>query len=210
MSRPNFTSFLYDVQRQGFDDKLWTTISGTAAALNGAISFTGGGGVIVHNADMNKGEFTFLVQMATPAGGMTASWGLANITRNTKAVFNVSNTTFQASTQSEDTNASSVIAFNPLWNGAQIVTKIRWEAGLVKFFINGTQVGSLTVAPHEVMALYMSDNGQNISLFEVSGTAWGYNLNNASDASPASLDRVLNVAAHESVTTTENYAKAIV
>lgn len=152
MVRPGFAPTLnYSPAQQGYDASVWKTVYGTPFVAGGYLCLTSA--EVIHYGQIFRGEATFIVNVPTAAaGGGPRAVGLYDLSTGSQAYFywdaanlfaivrNASDQNTPSVTASTVDTTSSTIAWNSAWTSADISMKIRWEAGLVKFFINGVQV----------------------------------------------------------------------
>lgn len=159
-----FFNFYYDPIRQGYDTNTWTTISGVPAIIANKLVIDTA--EIVHFADLLRGDTTFNLTVSAPQAGDSAIWGFNEISKSEYAYFDIIDDVFSASVSSSGVSTSVVIPWNSDWNDTATNYRIRWEAGSVKFYVNGAlQVtidesyvaGVLTTSvPNDPMSLYLA------------------------------------------------------
>lgn len=161
------TSFYYDPIRQGYDNNSWRTVTGAPAVVAGRLTVDTGVGIAgatVHYADFLKGDISFNVNVpSAPAEGDARLFGVAALNTVAYIRFSVgADLTCQAS-DGVNTTVTSAIPWNSDWTGANVVFRIRWEAGTAKFFVDGAQVGVISDSsvPHGPMSLYLFDNSNS-------------------------------------------------
>jgi hypothetical protein len=226
-------SFYYDPFRQGFDTNEWRVLGGTVVqnanrieVLNGAIS---------HYTDITKGDVSFnlIVPSLTQLSSIV---GLYAPSRGAFAVFSLTSGLFTASVSNGETTVSSpAIPWDSTWTGVNTKFRIVWEAGLVKFSVAGTQVAVISgdQIPNGPLSLYVFDTSATPILtgsIEVKGAQALYtHVATSSTTAPVEQPGLIlgfdNVTVSEgitikiptlvpnvfdSVTVSENYAKAIV
>lgn len=162
-----YINFFYDPTRQGFDTESWSLISGnTPVAASGIIAINAS--AIYHYGDILRGDITMLLYVPTaPTSGDSRVFGLYHYGKGSYLTFNISGTTFTASS-SDGTNTNSVaITWQSSWTAAYTKFRIKWEAGLAHFFVGGVQQAvisdtSITGGP---MSLYIANNNaDNLNL----------------------------------------------
>jgi len=161
-----FFNFSYDPARSGYDTDQWKATTGTPAASGNYLRLNEAG--VIHLKDLLRGEFTFgVIVPADPTSGDSRQIGLTQIGKDVYAYFDITDTVFSAKT-SDGTNSKSVtLDWDSDWSTATTDFTIRWEAGLVMFFINGTCVatisnnGDTTYVPNDVMSLYIANAGSD-------------------------------------------------
>jgi hypothetical protein len=205
-------SFYYDPIRQGYDTNSWRTISGAPALVGDRLSVDNAAGIAgsaIHYVDFVKGEMIFNVNVpaAPSASGDTREFGASSPNSLAYVLFSFGDTLTCKTSDGITTTTSSAITWNSDWTGANVVFKIRWEAGGAKFFINGTQVYAISddSVPYGPLSLYIydaSESSMTIGDISVKSTQ-SYVLNpKTSDSTVVTTSGVLHTS--QTVTATEN------
>jgi hypothetical protein len=136
------TSFLYSPVRQGYDLSSWKTIQGAPAIASSRLNVkAGGNGETAHYADILKGDISFSIQPPTQGIGSICTVGLTSVIAGSSAIKFTFTSTLQCITSFEgNTTASATIPWDAAWEATPTTFRIRWEAGSVKFYVNGTKV----------------------------------------------------------------------
>lgn len=160
-------SFVYSPIRSGYDNNVWETLAGSPAITGGGrLQFdptgTGESGTAIHYADILKGDIDFDVNIpAVPGTVNSAIFGLYSPNTLAYIVFTIGGGGMTCDTSNGITSDhSSAILWNTDWTGVAIHCRIRWEAGLVKYFINGSCVYTVAGAcvPARPLSLYCFDD----------------------------------------------------
>ena len=179
-------SFTYSPARQGYDSNYWRTLMGSPAVLGtGRLQVdpngSGQGGAAIHYADILKGDVSFSVNwQGAPGTDNQSIVGLYNINSGAYVVFTMGATLTCDTSNGTTADHSTAIPWNSDWSGANVDFRIRWEAGLVKYYINGSCVYTCSSAlgvspiPAGPLALYLYDNatgnpGMSVGSIDVRG-----------------------------------------
>jgi len=208
------TSFYYDPIRQGYDTNSWRTLSGAPGLVGGgrlAIDTqTGSAGSAIHYADILKGDISFNVNIPADPASVAASRQFGVYAPNTAAyvLFSVRNGALYCETSDGiNSTVSSSILWDSTWSAANIIYRIRWESGSVKFLINGTQVAAISDSsvPCGALSLYLFDDSTSfmtVGDINVRGTqSFVMNLKTSDTTSFSGLLQITDI-----VTVSENYA----
>lgn len=157
------TSFYYDPIRQGYDSNSWRTLSGAPAVVAGgrlSVVISGTAGSAIHYADILKGDISFNVNSSAPGANTGHIFGVSSPDTLAYIRFNIGNVLTCETSDGVTSTASSTIGWNTDWSGANVVFRIRWEAGRVVFTINGVQVYTASDAsvPAGPLSLYLQDD----------------------------------------------------
>lgn len=159
-------TFIYDPARQGYDASLWKTLAGTPSA-GSVITFNAA--TAIHYGDITKGEGTFVMNIPVePTAGDERKWGFYSSATDKFIGFHVEDDQLYAKAGT----AEAEIAWDDDWTSAAVAFKIVWNAGDVKFYIDGTPVAHLSedadgtgVIPAGPLALYVSnENADNMTM----------------------------------------------
>lgn len=157
----NQTSFYYDPLRQGYDANQWRTLLGAPVA-GGVGRLETNHGAFVGYGDILKGEVTININVPdAPGGNDSRVFGLYQPLRGAFAVFTISDEFRASVSDGTTTTTSDALTWNnSLWSGNNVDFKIRWEAGLVKFYVSGTCVYTCsgTNIPAGPLSLYFFDD----------------------------------------------------
>lgn len=152
-----YTNFYYDPQREGYDLSVWRTLNGepTVGANQLRLSLAS----IVHYSDIWRGDITMNLNVPVPASGSRKSFGLVQLNKNAYLYFDITNTTFSAKTSDGTTSSSSTITWQTTWSSTNTDFRIKWEAGLAKFFVGGIQQAAISDAsiPGDPMSFYVNN-----------------------------------------------------
>lgn len=184
------TSFYYDPIRQGYDTNLWHTIAGAPANVAGRLRAPNS--IIIHYADVVKGDFTFNLNVPdSPGGNDGRIIGLYQPNRQAYIVFTIGDTLTGDASNGTNTATTGTMPWDSNWNGVNTDFAIRWEAGTAKFFINGTQVGCITdvAVPAGPLSLYVADISLNpMSIGDISAQSVQSYVLNAKSADSTVYD----------------------
>lgn len=171
------TSFHFSPTRQGMDLSSWKVISGVPTVTSGRMNVgIGGDGIVAHYADIMRGDISFNVNTAAPAGLQVKFVGLASDnTPLSKVGFAMTNTLVCVTSDGVDTTTSDPLTWSADWTTTNTEFRIRWEAGMVKFYIAGTCVFTAagSAIPKDPLNLYITETnagGMTIGNIAVKGT----------------------------------------
>jgi hypothetical protein len=168
-----FFNFYYDPVRQGFDSGTWTTVSGSPTITNNRLSLTSA--VILHFADLIRGEAAFNIKISAPTAGDDKKFGFIEYSKGAYLYFKVAGAVLTAECSDGTTVKTTAIDWVSDWTNTNTEFKIKWEAGVATFSIGGqlkvqlttsyTTVGVPdTVIPGDPMCLYLSAGDADILL----------------------------------------------
>jgi len=210
-------SFTYDPAMQGYDTNSWKTISGAPDATGGRLIVdTGAGfGAAIHYVDAQKGDIVFDVNIpAAPGLDSSRYFGVANALTTKHVWFMIGSTLRCEISDGTTTTTSGDIEWNDDWTGEDTEFRIIWEAGLVKFLINGTRVYSVsnTSIPYGPLSLYIADeSGSPMTFGDISvlGTqSYVLNPKTDDDVDPIGVGKRLGIS--QAITITENVSLTVV
>ena len=205
--------FNYDPMRQGYDTNTWRTLLG-APAVSGAGRLvvdngTGISGSTIHYTDFVKGTINFNVNIPTsPAEGDSRYFGMSSPSNNRFVRFSTGSELKCETSDGGNATVSDEIEWNAAdWNGNDLDFQIVWEPGMVRFFIEGTNVYTVTdnSIPYGPLSLYLFDNSTSpmtIGAISVRGTQSVYINPKTSDSSSTIDTGTLSL--REVVTVTED------
>lgn len=175
------TCFYYDPLRSGYDANLWRTLVGAPAAI-GAGRLEVNSGAIVGYGDITKGDITMNISVpASPGADASRVFGLYQPSRGAFIVFTIDDGFTVSISDGTTTSQSDELEWDSNWNGANIDFRIVWEAGMVKFYVNGGFVAVLSGdnVPCGPLSLYFYDDSgtpMSIGNIDVRGTRYYMNL----------------------------------
>lgn len=151
------TSFLLDPNRQAYSSSEWANITGTMSSGSGL--YTWNATTSVHYTDVLFGDFTMKMTVpAVPTAGDARQWGLKGIGFGDYTVFDVTGDVFTAKVSVGGVETSSTLAFSSAWATVVTMFRIHWEPGMVRFFINDSNVATISTGiPNRPMAFYVSN-----------------------------------------------------
>lgn len=209
-------SFYYDPIRQGYDTNYWKTLGGTILALgDGGLSAGGSDnfGDAIGLGDISKGDILFdVVIPSAPSTGSNREIGLWSPSKDASILFNIIQDSFYVSVSDGTVETTSdAIDWESEWTGARLTLRIRWDAGLVKFYINGVRRATLSGdnIPHGPLSLYFSDASDDnmvIKNIQVLGT-YQYTLHDKS--TDTGLYGALHAHESDSASVTESVSLSI-
>lgn len=167
-----FYNFNYDPAKQGFDASTWRKVYGDVSVVNGQLQFTRG--FIIHYGDILRGDATFNINIAAPFADGDTTFGFTQYSKGVHAYFKISGTVLTAETSDGTTTKSEVITWSSAWTDTDTEFRIKWEAGLVTFFIGGqfkTSIGYSapldvveSIVPNDSMSLFISSDSTDLFL----------------------------------------------
>lgn len=175
------TCFYYDPLRSGYDANLWRTLVGAPAAI-GAGRLKVDSGAIVGYGDITKGDITMNINVPTaPGADASRVFGLYQPSRGAFIVFTIDDGFTVSISDGTTTTTSDELEWNSDWTDANIDFRIVWEAGMVKFYVNGGFVAVLSGdnVPYGPLSLYFYDDSGTpmcIGDIDVRGTRYYMNL----------------------------------
>ena len=160
-----FYNFYYDPVRQGYDPNSWRSLFGTPVISGNQLIFNQS--TAIHLADLLRGDVYFNINLTTPKAGDVKTWGLMQFSQNEYITFSLINSVFSANTSDGTTQYSTPITWQSSWSNVNIEYRIKWEAGLVSFFVGGVLQARipyqtvldvpLSTVPGYPLSLYISD-----------------------------------------------------
>lgn len=126
----------------------------------------------IQYGDVLKGDFRIKAVIPTiPAAGHARKFGLFSAHSGSGLYFEVTGTTFQAVIKDGNANqtATAPITFETVWAGEPLEFKIRWEANLVHFYIDGTRKATLSMTSaidlaSTPLSIYISNSNADVML----------------------------------------------
>lgn len=160
-----FKNFVYNPTVSGFDTDIWDALTGTPTESAGVLTFNAAEAITI--ANFNKGEFTFMASVPTvPTAADERAFGLYNVSLDAGAYFAVEDDVFMAVVKKGDIEIEEELYFDPAWASAEQKFAIRWESGLVRFFINETCVSTIsTVHFDETELLTVDISGEMLGVY---------------------------------------------
>lgn len=163
-----FINFTYNPTRDGFNLNTWRQFIGDPTIVPGPTGdwLSLDAAAIIHYGDILRCDVSFGVNMAGPVAGDDRTIGLVLYNKNCYAYFKVVGDVFSAET-SDGTNTNSVVIdWDPLWSAADIVLRVKWEAGTVTFFVNGVQQAAINdvSVTGDPMSLYLTSDASGALL----------------------------------------------
>ena len=167
----SFSNFAYDPTRDGIDSSSWAFLSGDPYILDGKLVLTNSS--VLHRGDCVRGDLTMNITFPSSPTFDLRTFGFYSPGSGSYAWFKVETNSLWAQISDGNGNDDSEEiewsdGVNEIWEGYPINFRIQWEAGLVKFYVNGTLKTTLTdsAIPTLPMAVYFS-NSSNDDLFKV-------------------------------------------
>lgn len=147
---------------------------------------------IIQYADFTTGTVAInAVVPLAPVAAQDKKWGVYSNAKEAGLYFEITGTTFRAvATSTADgqntVTATSNITWNSDWLGVEVIYKIRWEAGLALFFINGVRVATIAfsdtadlVLANTPMSLYVHNgNSDKLLIGYIEATNLGAYITN--------------------------------
>ena len=162
-----YFNFSYDPAKQGFDNSTWRTVYGNTAVVGGKLQLSQG--MIIHYGDILRGDAVFSINIAAPVPGDHSSFGFTQYSKGVYAYFNIIDNVLTAETSDGVTSSSISIPWEEDWTDTDTEFRIKWEAGLVTFFVAGNIKASIgysttlnipqSVVPNDPMSLYVASDG---------------------------------------------------
>lgn len=160
-------SFYYDPYRQGYDTNSWNTITGSDPTVVDGTLWMQLGTEIAHYADFVKGDITMRITIpsAPGAGGGTRRYGVYALSADAYLLFSFGGTLTVIASDGVTTSTSEAINWDSSLNGVEARFRIVWDSGLAKFYINESNVATLSGAsiPHGPLSLYANDDSADAS-----------------------------------------------
>ena len=159
-------NFYFDPIRQGAGRGIWNWFSGSPFQTGGYLTLLNGRGQMYY--DCGKGCTTFTLNVPTDSSVADRQWGLK--ASDDYIFFDVSSGVFSAKTYSTFGQLATavVIPWDANWTGTDTVFMIRWEAGIVTFYINQIKRAQISDAsvPCGPMSPYVSSDGGDLFLIK--------------------------------------------
>ncbi|MFA7301832.1 MAG: hypothetical protein WC069_06000 [Candidatus Shapirobacteria bacterium] len=156
-----YINFSYDPSKNGFSTSEWHSLYGTVSVSGGKLLFNKS--AIIHYGDILRGDISFSMNIPAPATGIDTRFGLTLYSKGAYILFSINDTTLTA-TSSDGTNITSVgIDWQDSWTDADTVFRIKWEAGMVSFFVAGNLeacINDISVSG-DPMSLYVIADGED-------------------------------------------------
>lgn len=167
-----FYNFNYSPIAQGFDSSTWRKLYGDVSVVNGKLQFTRA--AIIHYGDILRGDITFNINIAKPFVDGNTKFGLIQYSKNVYAYFSIDGPVLTACISDGIVSSSEVITWQDSWTDTDTDFRIKWEAGSVRFYINGqfyvilSHESSLDIisseVPNDPMSLYISSDSTDLFL----------------------------------------------
>ena len=159
-----YINFYYDPARQGYDTDTWSTLSGAPVIVSNKLRLKNSS--IAHFADLLRGDITFKINVNAPIAGDSVTFGLAFKNDTETISFQITDNVLSAVVTTDDgTTTSTVIPWDTNWNNTDTAFRIKWEAGIVTFYIGGqfkavfaNTATNQNAVPDEPMYLYALSN----------------------------------------------------
>jgi len=181
MSEPFYFSFYYDFARQGLDADVWRTLYGNPV-LGGSILVLSESSIISY-ADIVKGDFVFNIKIpTTPTIGVNKSFGLQAINQGAFIQFGILDDDLLLEASDGFGNYESIsVPWQTTWTNTQTNWRIKWEAGMASFYVNGVKQGTISdiSIPYGPLSTFVTNqDGDSLSFSWVRGIGIQYyNLN---------------------------------
>jgi len=134
-------NFYYDAERQGYDELLWNTVTGTPGSTGTALRFNAS--KAIGYGDLFKTDVTFGVIVPTaPTAGDVRKWGLEQITIGASIFFQIIDDVFSCNCTYNGVTSNTVVDWNTDWTATDTKFTIKWTGFTVEFLINGVHVAS--------------------------------------------------------------------
>jgi hypothetical protein len=167
-----FYNFNYDPAKKGFAALTWRKVYGDVAVVSGQLQFTKA--FIIHYGDILRGDATFNINIAAPFADGDTTFGFTQYSKGVHAYFKISGTVLSAETSDGTTTKNVVIPWSAAWTDTNTEFRIKWEAGLVTFFIGGqfkTSIGysklldiPVSIVPNDSMSIFISSDSTDLFL----------------------------------------------
>ncbi len=159
-----YINFSYNPARDGFSTSTWRDLYGTVSLVGGKLDFNKA--AIIHYGDILRGDITFSLNIPAPLTGVDTTFGLNFINRGAHAYFSIVDKTLIAET-SDGTNITSVVInWQSAWTGTDTEFRIKWEAGMVSFYVKGNLeacINDISVSG-DPMSIYIAADGVNSTI----------------------------------------------
>lgn len=170
-----FYSFDYDPVQQGYNTSTWRTVYGDADVVGGQLVITKG--AILHYGDIVRGDVVFSLNMPAPVFDDNVTIGLTQYNKGAYLYFKVDDGVLTAEVSDGVTSTSSAaIAWDTAWTSTDTEFRIKWEAGMASFFIDGKLKAVFndtyalgvptTIIPGCPMSLYMANDSVSSVLLD--------------------------------------------
>lgn len=202
-----YFNFYYSPTRQGFDSSTWQTLFGNPNVSNNDLVLKNSS--IVHYGDILRGDARFNLNMSAPAAFKSRKFGFLQPNKNAYAYFSVDGAVLTANCSNGSTTTSTVIDWQSAWTNTDIEFRVKWEAGMVSFYI-----GTVGTAVLQAVISDASVSGSPMSLYVENATSDNLNINYIDVLSIQSLVTVVgnedsvfvqkNVLSNEGINITES------
>ena len=130
-----YTNLYYDPIREGYSTESWRTLWGLPVVSGSTLSLSDSS--MIHYGDILRGDAVFNLNLSAPAFGDDKRFGFRQHNLNAYAYFDISDSVISAKVSDGTTSGSTTITWQTAWTSADVEFRVKWEAGTVKFYVNG-------------------------------------------------------------------------
>lgn len=130
------TNFYYDPQRQGYDQAVWKTITGTPAISSSLLRMNTA--TAVGYTDIYSADLTICATFPlAPVAGQDKRIGFAQLNMGAYVGFKMLDDAFYIEAASPNTTiVQTEITWQATWTAVPVAFRVLWENNQVKFFVN--------------------------------------------------------------------------
>ena len=170
-----YFNIAYDPAKQGFSTDDWRLVYGDAAVSEGQLRLTKA--AIIHYGDILRGDAVFSINIGAPVLGNNTTFGFTQYSKGAYLYFKITDGTLTANCSNGTVSSvSATIPWEAAWTDVDTEFRIKWEAGMATFFINGqfkavfsdTYVAEAptVLVPGCPMSLYVASDATDLLLLD--------------------------------------------
>lgn len=149
-----FISFKYDPTEEGYSSSMWRTLYGDAYVSNNSLVLEKS--EIIHYGDILRGDVSFTVTIEKPKIDDNIRIGLIQYSLGAYMYFKIDQGGLSIETSDGIDSNSISLDWQDEWSGVPVEFRIKWETGLITFYIGGqwkAYVSDSTI-PTKPLSLY--------------------------------------------------------
>lgn len=166
----------YDPAKQGYSTDTWRTMYGDVSIVSGQLQLNKAS--ILHYGDILRGDAYISINIGAPVAGDNSKFGLTQYSKGAYTYFQISDGVLTAEVSNGiNSRSSAIIPWLASWTDTDTEFRIKWEAGMVSFFIDGqikaifddsSSVDALATAviPGCPMSIYIASDSPDLMLVD--------------------------------------------